>query len=144
MTQCSEEQYRGVFRNTGTMPTSMWRAKYHKPGVWDGVGVEHAFDHYSAGLHLRAYGNAVLAVEFGSVEEASSALHRMKGPAGCRTKEGEFWVGDQPPYFNPRRVGESKVPGPFAMWSQGNWVLFSSLPQSANELMVPALDLAGG
>ncbi len=138
MSLCSEDQYRGVLATTNDMPEQMWRVKYYQPGEWDGVGLEHAFDHYSAGLHSRAYGNAILMVQFASEDEAASALKSMRGPAGCRKQEGQFWVGDQRPYFNARRVGESEVPGPFAMWTEGRWVLFSSLPQEANEAIAAA------
>ncbi|MGC1482005.1 MAG: hypothetical protein WA771_16015 [Chthoniobacterales bacterium] len=138
MSQCSEDQYRGVLSNTDNMPEQMWRVKYYRPGEWDGVGLVHAFDHYSDGLHNRAYGNSVLMVKFASEDEAAAALKRMRGPAGCRKQVGQFWVGDQRPYFNARRVGESEVPGPFAMWTEGPWVLFSSLPQEANETIAAA------
>ena len=133
MSQCAEDQCRGVLANINGMPEQMWRVKYYRLGEWDGVGLEHAFDHYSAGMHSRAYGKAVLMVEFASEKEAASALQKMRRLAGCSQQEGQFWIGDQRPYFNPLRVGDSKVPGPFAMWTEGRWMLFSSLPQDANE-----------
>ncbi len=134
VTQAAEEEYRGVLADAGIAPEEIWRVKYHQPGVWDGAGAKKAFDHYSAGLHRRAYGNTLWMARFPSEKDASSAAPKIAMAAGLSTS-GSGWQGKQPP-FGPQR----ESPGNLALWQKGAWVLMSTLPVEATDLIAAEME----
>jgi hypothetical protein len=98
LTQVAEDEYRGALADTGVMPRSIWQAKYYAPGVWDGAGQITSFQNYAAGLHRRAYGNAVWTASFGSPSEAAMAAPRIASAAKLKPSGSVSWTGDLPPY----------------------------------------------
>jgi hypothetical protein len=129
LTQASEDEYRGVFDDTGVMPRVIWRWKYYRDGVWDGAGAARAFDHYAAGLHRRAYGNTLWAAQFASTAQAGEAAVKIAAAAKLSGR-GDLWEGEQPPYGS-----EKNRPGPLILWQRGTWLLMSTLPGEADEAL---------
>ena len=121
-TQAGEDEYRGVLADTGIEPREIWRAKYFRPGVWDGAGAASAFVNYSAGLHRRATGNTVWAARFASEAEAQTAAPKIAAAAKLK-KEGAIWKGAQPPFST-----EKESPGTLSLWQRGEWALMRTLP----------------
>jgi len=121
VSQAAEDEYRGVLANTGTEPKEIWRAKYHKPGLWDGAGAGAAQANYHAGLHRRSYGYTLWAARFATPGEAAAAAPKIAARAGLR-KAATHWEGQQPP------LGYGESTGPLALWQRGEWVLMSTLP----------------
>lgn len=130
MTQAAEEEYRGVLADVGVAPEEIWRFKYYKPGVWDGTGARMAFDHYSAGLHRRAYGNTLWMARFASEEEAAAAASRIATAAALRA-DGGRWQGKQPPYGTQKESS-----GDLALWRHGQTVFMSTLPHDVTAVLI--------
>jgi hypothetical protein len=129
VSQAGEDEYRGVLADTGLEPREIWRAKYHKPGVWDGAGAASAMEDYVAGLQRRAYANTLWATRFASEAEARAAAPKIAAAAKLKP-EGAGWHGEQPPY-GP----EKNSPGPIRLWQRGDWLLMSTLPEAAGEIL---------
>lgn len=121
VTQAGEDEYRGILADTGIEPREIWRAKYFRPGVWDGAGAASAFANYSAGLHRRATGNTMWVARFASEAEAQSAVPKIATAAKLK-KEGAVWKGVQPPFST-----EKESPGPLRLWQSGEWIFMSTL-----------------
>jgi hypothetical protein len=132
ITQASEAEYRGVLADTGLKPREIWRAKYFRPGVWDGVGANAALANYSAGLHHRATGNAIWAARFASESEAQTAASKIADTAKLK-HDVTGWKGEQPPHSWGK-----ESPGPLTLWQRGEWVFMSTLPTAALPLTEPA------
>lgn len=135
ITQASEDEYRGVLADTNVVPEEIWRVKYYKPGVWDGAGAEKAFDHYSAGLHKRAYGNTVWLARFSSEAEAQGAARKIAAVAKLQP-DGIIWRGKQPPY-GPQKESS----GDLSLWQQGEWVIMCTLPAGIVEVLAEGLGI---
>lgn len=127
VSQAGEDEYRGVLSDTGVTPLEIWRAKYHRPGSWDGAGAEHAFTSYAAGLHRRAYSDTLWAARFADRQTAAQALPKIAATAKLQLKNG-IYLGDQPPYASGTYPGEQKSAGPLALWQSDVWLLISTLP----------------
>jgi len=123
LTQGAEDEYRGVLADTGVEPKSIWRLKYYKPGVWDGVGQESSMADYAAGLHRRAYVNTIWLAKFASPAEAAEAGNKIGGAAHLRRSRTAVWNGNLPPYGF-----EKTTPGPLSLWVAGDTVVMSSVP----------------
>jgi len=134
ITQASEDEYRGALEDTGVVPAEIWRAKYHRPGTWDGGGAARAFDHYAAGLHRRAYGATLWAARFSSAKQAGQAAPKIAAAAKLRML-GDVWSGEQPPYANGTYPGEKRSPGPITLWRRDAWLLMSTLPEAETKAM---------
>lgn len=118
VTDCSAEPGRGLLEHTGSEPLRVCAVKYHRPGVWDGAGAEHAIENYLAGLHRAAYGNTLLVAEFATPEQAGTAaakLNREKRIEASRKNDGK----------NPEEP-------PVNCFSRGRYLLMSTLPESFN------------
>ena len=122
ITQASEDEYRGVLADTGVEPQVIWRGKYYSPGAWDGAGVSHALQDFSAGLHRRAYGNSVWAAQFPSESVASDAAEKIAAAAHLK-KQGKEWTGKQGPL-------EKESGGPLKLQQHGAWLVMSTVPDS--------------
>lgn len=127
ITQAAEDEYRGVLADTGVVPLLIWRAKYYRPGVWDGSGASAAFDAYSNGLHRRAYGNTLWLARFTSSSQASAAAPNVAAAAALTRQKTNLWTGSQPPYANGTYPGESKSSGPLMLTQSDDWLLMSTL-----------------
>lgn len=136
VSQAGEDEYRGVLADVGVEPLEIWRAKYHRSGSWDGAGAQHAFAHYSAGLHRRAYGDTLWAARFESKQMAAQAAAKIAAAANLQQKKG-IYMGDQPPYANVTYAGETKSAGPLTLWQSDTWVLMSTLPIDATKPLLP-------
>lgn len=125
-TQAAEDEYRGVLDDTGVEPLQIWRAKYHKQGVWDGRGAATAFDAYSTGLHRRAYGSMLWHAQFRDAKEAEEVAPKIASAARLAAS-GKQWHGAQPAYANGTYPGERPSSGPITLWQQDEWLLMSTL-----------------
>ncbi len=122
VSQGGADEYRGVLGDTGVQPQEIWRAKYHKPGVWDGAGADNAIGAYFAGLQRRAYGNTLWMARFRDEAEAKVAMPKIAAAANLK-KEGELWRGQQVPYGN-----DTTSPGPILLQQRGAWLLLCTVP----------------
>ena len=128
LTQVAEDEYRGALADTGVMPRSIWQAKYYAPGVWDGAGQITSFQNYAAGLHRRAYGNAIWAASFGSPSEATTAAPRIASAAKLKPSGSASWTGDLPPYAWALPVmGDAPSTGTLELRVVGEAVLLSAI-----------------
>jgi hypothetical protein len=127
LTWATEDEYRGVLADTGTEPVEIWRAKYFRPGVWDGAGAISAMDNYAAGLHRRAYGNTIWLARFSSSTEAQAAAPKI-ATAAKLAAQGTQWIGVQPPYANGTVPGEQPSSGSLKLWQRAEWLIMSTLP----------------
>jgi hypothetical protein len=126
VTHATEDEYRGVLADTGQEPVSMWRAKYHRAGQWDGAGAVSSFNNYAAGLHRRAYGNAVLLVTFESEALASSSAPLMAKAANL-AHANSTWKGGLKQYaWGLDSMGDSAQPGSLELMIDGRYVLLKS------------------
>lgn len=126
ITQAAEDEYRGVLADTGVEPRLIWRAKYYRPGAWDGAGAANAFDDYSNGLHRRAYGNTLWLAQFASPQEAAAAAPKIARAAHLHLNGGQ-WTGAQPPYGFDKTSA-----GPLKLWQHEDWIVMSTLPPADN------------
>lgn len=120
-TQAGEDEYRGVLRDAKVMPVEIWRVKYYRPGVWDGVGAVAAVDAYAAGLHRRATALTLWLARFVSEEEAGQALPLIGAATGLQ-RGPVVWTGPQPAY------GYGTSPGTLTLWQRRDCLLMSTLP----------------
>lgn len=131
ITQASENEYRAVLADTGQEPVSMWCAKYYKAGQWDGRGAISSFNNYAAGLHRRAYGNAVLLITFSS-EAIAHASAPLIAKAAKLTPTNSTWNGGLDPYaWGLTWMGDSSQPGTLELAVYGRSVTITSRIQSA-------------
>jgi hypothetical protein len=141
-TQASEDEYRGVLADTGLLPQHIWRAKYYRPGAWDGAGAAAAFDAYSNGLHRRAYGSTLWLARFNDASQAVATAPKIAAAARLDQKQPYLWTGLQPAYANGTYPGERKSSGPLSLTRQGPWLIMSTLEGSLAELSFNAEDPA--
>jgi len=135
ITQATEDEYRGVLADTGVSPKLIWRAKYFRLGVWDGVGAAAAFDAYSNGLHRRSYGNSLWLAEFADPPQAAAVAPKIAVAAGLSLKTANLWTGTQSAYANGTYPGERKSSGPLSLAQREEWLVMSTLPdESLSEL----------
>jgi hypothetical protein len=134
-TQASEDEYRGVETDVKVRPKVIWRAKYVRPGVWDGVGAAKSFENYEAGLHRRASVNCLWAAQFDSEKQARLLAGGIAANAQLRavTKNAAYFKGTQPLYsYRTDSMGD------MAAWAKGDTVWMSTLPEAATNLLNPA------
>lgn len=125
-THSGEDVYRRVLQDTNQMPESIWLAKYYRSGQWDDAGLVGAFHDFAAGLHRRAYGNAILAIGFANAGAASTALPLIAKAAGLQGS-GEF-RGFLPPFaWAADTMGDSNEPGTLRIWAEGASVFIASV-----------------
>ncbi len=127
LTWATEDEYRGVLADTGTEPLEIWRAKYFRPGVWDGAGAIKAMDNYAAGLHRRAYGNTIWLARFSTLAEAQAAAPKIATAAKLTAQDNQ-WIGVQPPYANGTVPGEQPSSGSLKLAQRAEWLIMSTLP----------------
>ena len=143
ITQAAEDEYRGVLADTGVLPQIIWRAKYYRPGAWDGKGAAAAFDAYSNGLHRRAYGSTLWLAQFTDASQASTAAPKIAAAASLSQKKIHLWTGAQPAYANGTYPGERSSSGSLSLTQQGRWLIMSTLEGPAlSELASTAGDSA--
>ena len=131
ITQAAEDEYRGVLADTGFAPQLIWRAKYYRPGAWDGAGGAAAFDAYSNGLHRRAYGSTLWLAKFADLSQAAAATPRIAAAARLSQKQANLWAGELPAYANGTYPGEHKSFGPLSLVQHGAWLMMSTLQGTA-------------
>ena len=122
LSQCGADVARGLLADAGVEPQACWLVKYHRPGVWDEAGGGAARRMYVAGLHRRAFANAVLLARFS--DEAAAAAALPKAAAAAKLKpDGVLFTGR-----GHGLDGEKDSEVPLTMWSDGPWLVCSTLP----------------
>lgn len=123
---CGVDVARGIAADAGSEPDAVWLAKYHHPGVWDGAGAEATFANFAAGLHRRAFCNAVLAARFADPAVARAAAAKVAAAAKLRDEHGTF-------RGSLKGFQDDKTPaGPLSCTSHDAWLVLSSLPADAD------------
>lgn len=122
LSQCGADVARGILADAGVEPQACWLAKYHRPGVWDEAGAAAARRMYVAGLHRRAFANAVLLARFADDAAAAAALPKAAAAAKLEAS-GDVYSGR-----GHGLDGEKGSEIPLAMWCDGPWLVCSSLP----------------
>jgi hypothetical protein len=98
--------------------------------VWDEAGAAGAQRMFLAGLHRRAYGNALLLARFNDAGHAALAAGQIAKAAKLHEEKGH-WRGQQaPPDI------EQAAPGPLSLWTRDAWLVMSTLPPA----VAPGLD----
>ncbi len=132
LTACSEPDYRGVLAVTGERPSEMWRAKYNDGKVWNKAGAKESFFTYLDSLHRKAYGSSVLAIRFADPKAALQAAQKMAASARMKKDNNGRFSGQQPMpsskgFRDPGNPDPKTWKAPYTMWTEGEWVLFSSV-----------------
>jgi hypothetical protein len=126
LTQAAEDEYRGVLSDTGSLPLSIWRAKYFESGQWDGAGEFASFHNYAVGLHRRAYGNTVWAATFANTAAALAAAPLI-AKAAKLPPQSSRWQGTLPQYaWGLPVMGDAPHTGTLELWVDGVSVLMAS------------------
>ena len=126
LTQAAEDEYRGVLSDTGSLPLSIWRAKYYEPGQWDGAGEFASFHNYAVGLHRRAYGNTVWSATFANTAAALAAAPLI-AKAAKLSPQPSRWRGTLPQYaWGLPVMGDAPHTGTLELWVDGVSVLMAS------------------
>ena len=126
ITQAAEDEYRGVLSDTGSLPLSIWRAKYFESGQWDGAGELASFHNYAAGFHRRAYGNTVWAATFANTTAALAAAPLI-AKAAKLPPQSSRWQGTLPQYaWGLPVMGDAPQTGTLELWVDGVSVLMAS------------------
>ena len=122
LTQCGADVSHGILADAGVEPAACWLVKYHRPGVWDGAGAAFARRHYVAGLHRRAFANAVLLARFADPAAAAAALPKVAAAAKLAV-DGARFRGR-----SAGLDGEKNSDGPLSAWVAGPWLVLSTMP----------------
>lgn len=132
--QASEEEYRGVLEDAGVQPESIWRAKYHKPGDWDGVSFEYVIGNYLNGLHRRAFGQTLWIAKFKDTTVAQSAATHMASANRMKHLDPFYQGSIQMPYkeWQTAQIKTVKL----RLWQSGQYVLISSLNDVSNDQLL--------
>jgi hypothetical protein len=126
LTQCGADVARGVLADSGSEPQACWLVKYHHAGGWDEAGAPAARRMYLAGLHRRAYGDAVLLARFATPEAARAAAAAVAKADKLHEEHGR-WSGRL-----AALDGDASAPGPLEVWAQDGWLVMSSLPEGVS------------
>ncbi len=126
VTQCGADVARGVLADSGGEPQACWLVKYHRAGCWDEAGAPAARRMYLAGLHRRAYGDALLLARFATPQAAQAATTAVAKADQLREEHGR-WSGRL-----AALDGDASAPGPLAVWAEDGWLVMSSLPEAVS------------
>ena len=126
LTQCGADVARGILADSGGEPQACWLVKYHREGGWDEAGAPAARRMYLAGLHRRAYGDALLLAQFATPAAAQAAAAAVAKADKLHEEHGR-WSGRL-----AALDGDASAPGPLVVWAQDGWLVMSSLPEAVS------------
>jgi hypothetical protein len=130
LSQCGTDVARGLLADGESEPVACWLAKYHRSGVWDEPGAAGAQRMFLAGLHRRAYGNALLLARYADADHAARAAGLIAKAAKLHEEKGH-WRGQ----LASDDIDQA-APGPLTMWTRDAWLVMSTLPPQ----VAPGLD----